>query len=605
MSGSVIPNVIKNKAKLSYWCVGAALALLTVMYGGFYWNHCIIPLFLLIIAFFISPQKKACTHTIFIAVLVVLGFFSVLFSQGNPHTGMYEFEKFMCFIMAVIIGFSLKDEIKLLKIIFFITTITAVVGILACCNLMNIAEFVFHNGSFLRLQSFFRYANTTCCFLGCGYFAFAEIWLKEKKKWQIYCGSCILTALYFTFSKAGIPIFLLIATFYLFKNKNLSHVFLIQNAIAIILFIAMNYLVPMRMGAGVFLIIITGIIFTGTAKESQGKSFYVWFVFIAFSIVCGITLLILKPDLAQTFTARICYMKDAVPLLTESPFFGCGFGSWRVIQFRAQSFQYSVTHMHNGIMQIFTECGIPFGIIFMYLTLRSAVFSIKKHRFIYFAIIMLILLHSLIDFDLSYGAILLTLGLVTGSSIASDDDEIKKRSVIKTIPTYFLILTVFVTGLYMTAEYFMRSSFEKAYLNKEYKTASIKAETLFNLCPLDAELAFSRAALSQMNNEDEASVTKYLLQAKKLSPNDTEIFKAYLTTVINDSNAVPLCKEYINMAPKQEKTYAVLKEQLNNCIDDGTISEKTYSSAYTFVETRRIEENVIDRNMLLEKIKEK
>ena len=596
------------KENLIYLLIGIAFFIVTVFFGGFYWQHCILPLFFLVIASFFGFKENYPLHTYFLASLVFIGFVSILNSMGNPHTGIYELEKFMCFVMAALVGFSLKNDIKLFKIIFYVALVTAVIGILSCCNLINVSEFIFRDGSFVRLQSFLRYANTTCCFLGCGYFAFAEIYLKERKKWLLYCGSSILVALYFTFSKAGIPIFLLVATLYLFKNKELSFIFLKQNIIAAILFIVMNYLSPMRLGAVVFIIIVFGIIITGIEKEGKKRSFHIWIGFILVCFIAGATLLVIKPDLFKTFTARTIYTKDALPLVLENPFTGCGFGSWRVIQFKVQSIQYSVTHMHNGILQFFVECGLLFGIAFLYVALRALFSSVKKGIYAYSAIILLILTHSLIDFDLSYGSILMMFGFIVGSSLSSQtttNHKCYKLSFFKFLPKVILVGIVSVSVIYMSAEYFMRSSFEHAYLAENYEKSATKAEKLAKLCPKDAELASSQASLAQLNNDDLDTVINHLVRASELSPNDPEIFSLLIPLTMNDSNASMLCEKYINMSPKLEKTYALLKEYLSDCRKKDMISEKTFLSTYAMVEDRRVSEKVIDRNSLLEKITKK
>lgn len=192
---------------------------------------------------------------------------------------------------------------------------------------MNFEEFTFKDGSIVRLQSFIKYVNVTACFLGCGYVAFLELYITEKKNTYLYAGSCILIAMYFTFSKACVPIFLVVSSLYIYKKKELSKVFLAQNIVAAMLLILMLIIVPMNMHFVLFVLITVGVVVSGMINGKYEKCFSAWMLILGILTVSAIIVILLKPSLAGTFTKRIEYMKDSVKLIQHNPLFGCGFGS--------------------------------------------------------------------------------------------------------------------------------------------------------------------------------------------------------------------------------------------------------------------------------------
>lgn len=101
------------KEKISYLLAGFALCFGAILSGGLSWQNCICSLLLLPIG-----RIKDIRYAMPLILLIVLCCISTFISMGNPQTSIYETHKFMCFVAAVTVGYLLKSETNILKIIF-------------------------------------------------------------------------------------------------------------------------------------------------------------------------------------------------------------------------------------------------------------------------------------------------------------------------------------------------------------------------------------------------------------------------------------------------------------------------------------------------------
>ena len=584
--------------KIPYLFIGVALCICMVLSGGLNWNGCIISLLLMIIGIVSLNGVKKIRFTFPIIFMLIFCGISALISVGNPQVGIYETFKFICFIEALLVGYLIKSDNKIFKLLFFNALILSVFGILACCKIVNFAEFTFKDNGILRLQSFVKYANVTACFLACGYISFLELFISEKKSAYLYGGGCILIAMYFTFSKACLPIFLVVTTFYLHKKKNLSKIFLVQNIIAILLLSIMLFASNKNIYFLLLLLTVGGIILSGKVSIGTNKFFKIWILALITFFIAALCLVCVKPSLLGTFSARLNYMKDAIGLVKKNPLFGCGFGSWRVLQYSVQTKQYDVTYMHNGVLQMIVENGILFTTCFLGMIAYSVVNGVKHKQYGNVAIVLMILIHSLVDCDLSFGVILMTLGFVVGGMLP----EKSGFKIYNCITNCMLISVLIILCMFMFTEYAVRSSFEKSYLESDYGIAKTKLSKLTAICPFDFQLRVTEAALEEKTTNDKSIVRQNLKEAVELLPYDPEIYEMYMNYNLTEEDIEKMCTEYISLAPKQEKTYAFLKQYLLKAKNNSVISEQKYSKIFTLVENKRIKEKVIDRNELLNQL---
>ena len=590
-----------SKNNVSYLLAGFALFSCTVLSGGLNWHGCVISLIILT-ALFCVKARRACDGTSAVLLLLLISScVSLFWTRSNVQNGIYEFVKFLCFICAAEVAKMLKDSSKVLKIIYFNSLVVAVFGLFAMCGIMNANEFTFYDGNVLRLQSFIKYANSTSCFLGCGYISFLELFRRENKRAYLFGGGCILIALYFTFSKACIPIFLLISIVYLFFNRAICTVFLHHNIIASVALCIMLVLSREKLWFLLFAVITVAVVLSGGIRVNSEKRYFI-FVCIAVPLILAFAIVVIalvRPSVFYTFAVRLTYMKDSLKLVPGHLFFGNGFGSWRVLQYAVQTTQYNVTYLHNGILQMLVENGAVFTFSFLALCVYSAVRSVIKREYVFPAITSLILLHSLLDCDLSFGALLIIMGFAVGISFKTQSEDSYGKSFINRTVWFMVTISLVLSNSYALTEFAVRSSFENAYISGNYVLAEERLKRLLAVCPLDADLRITCAALREKNGAEFDLILSDIDNAVALSPCEPGIYEAYMNYNLTSVDTELECEKYLDMAPKQERTYVFLKQYLLDCVNTGKITKQEYLSLCDLVENRRIIEKVIDRNILL------
>lgn len=123
---------------------------------------------------------------------------------------------------------------------------------------------------------------------------------------------------------------------------------------------------------------------------------------------------------SSTFLGRILYYKDAVPVILSHPF-GLGYMGYYFTQGAFQTGVYSVINIHNELLQFLLDIGWIPTVILIWTIIKGLIAAeLKEQRMI----IIFILLHSMLDFNLQFLSILMILFAVFGT-------EEKKPKIIK------------------------------------------------------------------------------------------------------------------------------------------------------------------------------
>lgn len=137
---------------------------------------------------------------------------------------------------------------------------------------------------------------------------------------------------------------------------------------------------------------------------------------------------------------RFTFYKDAMKVLADYPIIGAGGGAWASLYEQYQNNPYTSRQAHNFFLQYLIEVGIVGFVIFMsfilyifYKYIRGYIKGNeedRKRHFLYLIIVLSILIHSILDFNMSYVfmGILVFLGL-GGMAAVMDSKPIKKWSV--------------------------------------------------------------------------------------------------------------------------------------------------------------------------------
>lgn len=137
---------------------------------------------------------------------------------------------------------------------------------------------------------------------------------------------------------------------------------------------------------------------------------------------------------------RFTFYKDAMKVLADYPIIGAGGGAWASLYEQYQNNPYTSTQAHNFFLQYLIEVGLIGFLVFMsfivyifYKYIRGYVQTDDEGRnshFLYLILVLSILIHSILDFNMSYVfmGILVFLGL-GGMAAVMDSKPIKKWSV--------------------------------------------------------------------------------------------------------------------------------------------------------------------------------
>ncbi|MGG4107924.1 O-antigen ligase family protein [Paenibacillus lautus] len=136
---------------------------------------------------------------------------------------------------------------------------------------------------------------------------------------------------------------------------------------------------------------------------------------------------------------RFTFYKDAMKVLADYPIIGAGGGAWASLYEQYQNNPYTSRQAHNFFLQYLIEVGIVGFVIFMsfilyifYKYIRGYIKGNEDERnshFLYLVIVLSILIHSILDFNMSYVfmGILVFLGL-GGMAAVMDNKPVKKWS---------------------------------------------------------------------------------------------------------------------------------------------------------------------------------
>ena len=130
---------------------------------------------------------------------------------------------------------------------------------------------------------------------------------------------------------------------------------------------------------------------------------------------------------AATLLGRLLYARDAVPVILRHPL-GLGYMGYASLQGSFQTGVYSVTHVHNDLLQLLLDAGWIPAVLMAAAIIRS--FLAHDGNGGRKAVIAVICIHALLDFDLQYPAIafLLLAAVSAGEREAPEKGKASKKS---------------------------------------------------------------------------------------------------------------------------------------------------------------------------------
>lgn len=238
---------------------------------------------------------------------------------------------------------------------------------------------------------------------------------------------------------------------------------------------------------------------------------------------------------------RILYWKDASHLLEIHPF-GIGSLGYFYLQPQLQTGVYATRYVHDVLLQIGMDAGLPALLIFSFVFLKT-LFS-KKCSFMEKTLLMLIGIHSLVDFDLQFICIWFILIMLF------DLGEIRTIPVSLNKEKAFVTVLTVVSGIY-------------TYLGIGFYSGHIGAyDNAVKMLPFETE--FKTNMILEATSEDE------IIRLSK--------------DVLNTNDAVALAYEGMVLEARQRQDYELMVSYKQESIKRAKYDEKRYEEYLKILE---------------------
>lgn len=164
----------------------------------------------------------------------------------------------------------------------------------------------------------------------------------------------------------------------------------------------------------------------------------------------------------DTFFERFMIWKDALKAAGEAPILGYGGDSWRVIFTQFQSYPYQTNNLHNGYLEWLIGAGL-IGLIIFFVVMAYFIIKVKKtKKLLVLAPLAVIFLHSLIDFNFSYGTVWLLIFWMLAFGVKQEDTQHKL------VEKYEWVLSLAMCALLIVPSFF---AFRFIQANQYYENA--------------------------------------------------------------------------------------------------------------------------------------
>ncbi|MCJ8012688.1 O-antigen ligase family protein [Paenibacillus sp. KQZ6P-2] len=452
----------------------------------------------------------------------------------------------------------------------------------------------------LRLTSVFQYANTYAAFLMAFLFA-AVFCLIRSKKWygqaiHAFMLVPIILSLLLTLSRGGLvmlPVVFVILLLFLKPAKQI--LWFVYCAIAGVASLAISKEVTdlglqlnQKFEAGVavkgwaYLLVVSAIVAVlgwgiqaylapkleqGLAKASARKMATLW-VPIGSTIVIGVLAFLLigtnvskvLPENISTrldtinlkqhsVLERITFYKDGMKVVKDYPVLGAGGGAWAALYEKYQNNPYTSRQAHNFYVQYLLEVGIVGFTIFMafilfifYKYIRGYFKTDEEGKdsyFLYFILTLSILVHSVMDFNMSYVFIgmLVFIGL-GGMAAAMDSQPLRKLSWKAESTGWIYSLVVGICGVVVliTSTRYVQASSAGLEAKKVSQTSTSYEEIK---APLDKDLAI------RPNHPDSVLLMSSLYQSVYKQTQNDEFYNAAQSLLTDALKKEPYNKNMI------------------------------------------------------------
>jgi O-antigen ligase len=510
------------------------------------------------------------TTDIFFLACVCLYMLSVFYAV-NKRLAILEGLKYISYFIIYITVSNLHKDTQntryrknLLRVLIITSIAMSIVAIGGYIGTFNFKGAVV-NG---RLNSTFGYANVFATYTGVNVLLILGLSLIETKRvWKYIYGfavNVVLVGFILTFSR-GMWVLLPMALLALLliipkKHKLKCSVFIFISTICSILtsYIIINFSGSNSMVSWLSLFCISFIVAICFAYIEKLSNFKVILILLATIILVS---LFIYPNIetnkitnriisisfkSKTLQERLVFVRDGFNIIKGNFLFGTGGEGWQTLFKQHRSYDYFVLHPHNYFLQVVIEVGVlgflclfSFFIFFFYYFIKEFRNSNDEFHMITMGSlgigIILILIHSAIDINLTFGAMSIMLWVLIGLGAS----YINNKKVITLHISKLLIVTIFL--IMIPVSIITATFFSKLALNVSVSSNTI--ETI-DISKLDCALGYINVSTKLDPYNIDYRITKATLYRLKFLKNDNaEDLERAIDTYDNSINLIKYSPE--------------------------------------------------------------
>ncbi|MFZ5590689.1 MAG: O-antigen ligase family protein [Bacillota bacterium] len=281
---------------------------------------------------------------------------------------------------------------------------------------------------------------------------------------------------------------------------------------------------------------------------------------------------------------RLVFYQDGLKMLKDYPLTGAGGGGWRTLFEKYQSYRYVSRETHSYPLKVLVETGIigfsayllVFGGFFA-LVLKQwwRDKSLPPLAWAGFWAVLLVTLHSFIDFTLSLSAITVTMWVIMGLTLAELEPDYKvipKSPIITWTGAAVLAILIFLAVKLSLGEWAYRQAQEAA-RSQDIARAINKIEEAISYNSWKADyrreqLGILLAAAQQQNNpvffDQAVSAARQAVETDPHSPNNVLNYGKALLFAGQIEQGIATLEKLPELAPYDIRTWEVLTEAYHN-----------------------------------------
>lgn len=545
--------------------------------------------FILALLFMLYYFNKLATVKIdyLMILLFILSFVSTIISKDKIISFMDAF-----YLVSGILAYTIVKSIEIKKeyiyfSIFIGSLIAASIGIISC--------FVY---SGMRLEGIFNYANASALLFAIAIVIYYSIMKnynfgeKEKVKYFSRTGLLILMcSLFLTQSRGGLLVYILGIILTVISTKQDKGQLIIDLVISNLIAVSFSYLIlkhQLLIMLLLFPIIIYFVCFNSSKKNAKKPKKYTTQIYSILGLIAGTAIIyegfsrmkditLNNPQLQERFV----FYEDGLNLIFHN-LLGIGAGSYSAYQYVYQTANYSVKYVHNGFLQIGIDFGVLPLIIFVIIAVLRFVRAYKERKLlnVNYILIIMILIHSLVDFSLSFVYIDLILFICLGIEDNYSGSKYINKKIASTIGAVLIMLSLLILCL-LPGELIYNVATNLADADKV--SDAYKVLSVWDGVPFKTGRYYEKSSIWAFklyadtgNKKYLADITTNIDKAIKLSNNDPRLIetKGTISYLLKDYNhAIISFNESKQLRKFYLPVYAKLIESYRLCYDNKEISE--------------------------------